>query len=120
MALTKAEALALLGREIPAAQAPALDSADLDDLVALMAVRDAAGNAPRDAAWAETYDRGLLAYAAMRAWERKAARVAGLVTFTADGASINAGELHLQCLRMAKRYRSRLSGSVAVAPAVTP
>ena len=109
--LTKPEALALLAREVPASAPPVLDSNDLDDLVLLMRCRDAAGLTPADAGYVDSYDRVLLPWAAAKAWDRKAARVANLETFTADGATHNAGDLHVQCLRMARQYRARCHGS---------
>lgn len=112
--LTKAEAKALLSREVPVAQPPVLDDADLEDLVAQMVTLDAEGRWPTEADWEESYDRTQLNFAAYKAWDRKAGRVANLETFTADGATHNAGELHKQCLRMKRQYLSRCSGSATV------
>lgn len=117
MSLSKVEAIALLSREVPVAQAPVLDSGDLDDLVALMAAPDADDREPADDDWEPTYDRKRLNYAAAAAFERKAGRVANLVTMNADGGQINAGELHKQLLTMARRYRAKCAGSVAVGSA---
>lgn len=115
MALTKAEAIALLSREVPVASEPVLDSDDLDDLVACMAVPDPDGLAPAEDDWEETYDRTRLPYAAAAAYERKAGRVANLVsTVVPFQGSFTAGELHKQFLRMAGRYRAKCYGTVTI------
>jgi hypothetical protein len=114
MALSKAEAIALLSREVPVSAQPVLDSNDLDDLVALMAVPDDEDRAPSDDDWEETYSRNRLHYAAAEAFERKAGRVANLASVNADGGVINAGDLHKQLLTLARRHRAKCAGSIAV------
>lgn len=104
MALSKDEAIALLSREVPVDQQPVLSEGDLDDLVAHMAMPDGG------------YSAVWLNFAAAKAWERKAGRVAGLVTFSADGATFNAGDLHRQAIRMQRSYLSRCAGTAGSTP----
>jgi hypothetical protein len=114
MALSKAEAIALLSREVPVSAEPVLDEDDLEDLVAFMAVPDEDERPPSDEEWEPTYSRRRLPYAAALAFERKASRVANLVDVNGDGGVINAGDLHRQLIKMARRFRARCAGSVSV------
>jgi hypothetical protein len=115
MALSKAEAIALLSREVPMAAEPVLDEDDLDDLVAFMAVPDDEERPPSDEDWEPTYSRNRLYFAAAEAFERKAGRVANLSSIVVPfQGTFSAGELHKQFLTMARRYRAKCAGSVSV------
>jgi hypothetical protein len=115
MALSKAEAIALLSREVPVSAEPVLDEDDLEDLAALMAVPDEDGRAPSDDDWVPTYTRNRLAYAAAEAFERKAGRVANLSSIVVPfQGTFSAGELHTQFLTMARRYRAKCYGTATV------
>jgi hypothetical protein len=115
MALSKAEAIVLLSREVPVSAEPVLDVDDLEDLVALMAVPDDEDRAPSDEDWVPTYSRNRLAFAAADAFERKAGRVANLSSVVVPfQGSFTAGELHKQFLTMARRYRAKCYGTATV------
>ena len=63
-------------------------------------------------AWAETWD---LRAAAHDGWLLKAAKCAGRVDFTDEGAQFRRSQIHAMCLEMADRYRRRGAGSVTIA-----
>jgi hypothetical protein len=61
--------------------------------------------------WAPTYD---LDFAAMLAWERKAAIATSRYDFTTDGQTFRRGQVAAACREQAERYRRRRSGTTRV------
>lgn len=94
---------------VAADKAPTLTDGEVDDLVAVAAVPDADGLPTGDGSWTPTYD---LRRAAAEGWRWKASKVAHMTSFSADGASINKGDLLDHCERMVKMYGGKRLGSV--------
>lgn len=102
--MDRTEALARLGRMVASDQRPVLSDADLGDVLDGAATIDADGYRPTDPGYTPTWD---LDRAAAEGWTRKAGRVAGDFSFSADGASFNKGDVLAHCEAMAATYRAR-------------
>lgn len=102
--MNEAEARARLERMIAWEETPALSSVDVDLLLAMSQRRDEAGRAYGDAGWEPTYN---LNVGAAEGWRWKAARAASMVTFSADGTSMNKGDIIANCEKMAAKYMGR-------------
>ena len=102
--MTRTEALTTLGRMVAADSRPALTEADLGDLLDEFAVVDAEGRAPTEAGWLGAW---ALNPAAAEGWRRKAGRVAGDFSFSADDARYDKGAVMAQCERMAALYAAK-------------
>ena len=101
-----ADAAARIGRMTDSAVKPLLDAGDLSDLVALAKRADRYRRFPSDASWEPTYDYD---YAAAEGWRRKASRVAGAFSFTADGSTFNKNEVFDHCMSMAEKFANRVT-----------
>lgn len=110
--MTREEARTKLTVMVAAGSPPVLSTDDLDYLLDESLVVDEDGLAPADTGYVETFD---LAWAAAEAYELKAARVAGAVDFTSEGATFKPSVTAAQLMSMATRWRSRSSlGGVQV------
>lgn len=78
----------------------------LSDYIEAWALRDANGLEPTDVGWIPTYD---LPAAAADVWEEKGAAAVGNFDFAADGGSFTRSQVHLQCMQMARHFKSRAS-----------
>ena len=101
-----AEWIAALRRMIAEPTITAYSDATLSDYIEAWAVRDSTGLEPADTGWTPTYD---LPAAAADVWEEKAAAAVGNFDFNADGGSFSRSQVHLQCMQMARHYKSRAS-----------
>lgn len=107
----------LLKRMTAAAREPVLDDADIDALLALASIPDAAGLHATDAGWTATYD---LNYAAAEGWRWKAGEAAASYAFTMDGDSPERSFLMIRCEKMAQAYRDKIVTSVPVTADASP
>lgn len=112
------QAQAELSLDLQPAAPPALSNDEQAVLLAMMAIPDSAGVAPDGNGWVPTYDPALLTRAVYRGLQAKAAKVAGKLTYTADGQTYQAGELADQLGRQLQRVATRLNGS-AGGPVIT-
>ncbi len=90
---------------------PALSEADLGELLAAVALEDAAGLAPLNEEWTPTYD---LNAAASAAWLIKAARVSMTVEVDPPGSGIVTSKVFDNCRAMARVYAAKRKVSIAV------
>lgn len=109
--LTAEQAEAALQLDLQPDRPPSLTVEEQAALLALAAVYDSAGLAPGAVGWVPTYSERFLPYAVCRGLQAKAAKVAGLLTFTADGATHNAGELAAQLRAQADAVAKRMNGT---------
>ena len=101
-----------LARMTAATEAPALNDADLDELLRGARRIDAAGLPPTDTAWTPTYD---LNAAAAEGWRWKQARVAGTqIRESFDGDYGSADFRALEFARIAQYYEHKQVGSVRI------
>ena len=110
---TTASALDKLGRMVDASGNPPLTREDLNDLLEDARLPDALGRRPGMDGYAPTFD---LNRAAMEGWRRKAGRVAGNFSFSADNANYNKGEVLAHMEAMVAQYAAKVHGSTAMAP----
>ena len=108
---TRDDALDKLGRMVSATEAPVLSREDLGDLLDEARIPDELGRRPGTDGYVERFD---LNRAAMEGWRRKAGRVAGNFTFSADNASYNKGEVLAHMEAMVAQYAAKVHGSVGV------
>lgn len=108
--MTDPEALARLTLMVSATSVPTLDNTELADLLELARRADRYGLYPSDTGWTGTFD---LNSAAAEGWRRKAGKVAGAFSFTADGDSYSEAQVYAQCLQMAAQYGKRTVASVS-------
>ena len=109
MAITAPEARARLERMVAASAVPALEPAEVDDLMLLAARNDSADMPPGDPDWAPTY---ALNAAAAEGWRWKAGKVAGAVTLGQDGSTINRSDMHKACIAQAAYYDAMKNDTV--------
>lgn len=109
--MEQATARARLKAMTAADSAPVLSADELSSLLSLSTTLDAAGRAPTDTAWVETYD---LNRAAAEGWRWKAAKLAAAYDFTADGATYNRSQAVEQCQKMVAQYAGRVVSSIPV------
>lgn len=83
---------------------PTLSEDDLNDLLAVTALEDAAGLAPVNEEWTPTYD---LSAAAAAAWLIKAGRASTLVEVDPPGSGIVTSKVFDNCRAMARIYAAR-------------
>lgn len=107
---TRDDALDKLRRMVDADGAPPLSREDLGDLLDDARQPDGLGRRPGLDGYVETFD---LNRAAMEGWRRKAGRVAGHFTFTADNASYNKGEILAHMEAMVAQYAAKVHGSTS-------
>lgn len=89
---------------------PSLQLYEVEAIVERSARPDGEGNAPGTDGWTATYD---LNAATAMAWERKAAMVAtSKFDVTVDGQTLRRSQVYEHCMAEAKRYRSRIVGTV--------
>lgn len=100
----RAEARARLSSYADAAGRVPLSDGDLDTCLRDAAVPDSDGRTVDDPDWAGAWD---MDYAAGRAWDLKAGRVATDFTFSADDASYSKDTVMAKCLAMAQTYYGR-------------
>lgn len=124
--LNAAQARARLERMLQWQAAPALTSAEVDDLMTLVPqMADASGVRPGEAGYTPTYSAYTAAYreAAATGWEWKAGKVAGQFdAATGTGTKFDRSQAHAMCLAMAASYgggggRGATLGSVRIATA---
>lgn len=87
---------------------PTLTEADMNELLAIAALKDADGLPPVDEEWTPTYD---LNTAAAKAWLIKAGRAAAMVD--APEAGMVTSKVFDNCRAMARIYASRRTASVS-------
>lgn len=104
VAAAQEKARAWLRVQTDAAGRVPLSTEDLDVCLAEAAIPDRDGLLVDDPEWAGHWD---LNYAAGRAWDVKATRVATDFTFSADDASYSKDTVMAKCLAMAQRFYSR-------------
>lgn len=107
--MTEAEARARLERMVQASEAPALTTAEVDDLVALAARPDIAGLLRGVTGWIPTWD---LTAAVAEGWRWKAAKAARDYDFSADGQTFARSQQRQAFLEMAGQYTDRRIRSV--------
>lgn len=89
---------------------PALQLYEVEAIVERSARPDGEGNPPGTDGWTATYD---LNAATAMAWERKAAMAAASkFDVTVDGQTLRRSQVYEHCMAEAKRYRSRIVGTV--------
>ncbi|MBK8305438.1 MAG: hypothetical protein WBC19_13410 [Pyrinomonadaceae bacterium] len=88
---------------------PTLTEDDLDELLAVAALKDADGLTPEEAEWTPTYD---LNTAAAQAWLIKAARAAAMVDTPEAG--MVTSKVFDNCRAMARIYASKRTASVSI------
>ena len=89
---------------------PKLTLSTVGQIVDRCARADADGNTVGSDGWTATYD---LNAATAMAWERKAAMVAASkFDVTVDGQTLRRSQVYEHCMAQAKRYRSRIVGTV--------
>jgi len=88
---------------------PTLTEDELDDLLAIAAVKDADGLTPEEAEWTPTYD---LNTAAARGWLIKAGRAAA--TVDEPEAGMVTSKVFDNCRSMARIYASKRTASVLI------
>lgn len=112
--MTEAEARARLERMTAAGSDPVLSGDELDDLLAMCRLADAAGRAPADPDWAPTWD---LNRAAAEGWRWKAGKAAARFDADTDGTRLSRSQITEHCLAMAAQYARRVVTSVPLAGA---
>ncbi len=105
--MTAAEARARLQRHTQADQAPALTAAEVDDLLAMARVADAAGVAVDAVGYLETWTDAGLEAAAVMGWLWKA----GKAKFDVKAGTTEAkrSQVAEMCRQMAAEYRGRIA-----------
>jgi hypothetical protein len=88
---------------------PQLTGGELDRLLEMSKVADAAGNAPSSSDWDPTYD---LNRAAQMGWEAKAGKSADHHQISIGDRTQATQQVHDQCLKMAAMYRRRRMGTI--------
>jgi hypothetical protein len=88
--------------------APVLSPDEIELLLTMHRLADAAGVAPGAEGWVPTWD---LNRAALEGWRWKAGKAAGSFDFQADGASYNRSQILEHCERMIAQYRRRANSS---------
>lgn len=106
-AITRDDAIILVGEQAASDQPPTLTPEQIGGLVDRSARMDADGNVVGSDDWAETYD---LNAATALAWERKAALTATKFDATIDGQTLRREQLYKHCVAEAQRYRNRIVG----------
>jgi hypothetical protein len=92
---------------------PALQEADLQQLLAEFARPDSEGRPPTDLNWTPAYDYNA---AAAEGWRWKAARASEMIAADLDGAKLSAEQLFEHCERMIGVYAKRVRSTVSVSP----
>ena len=82
---------------------PALTESEVGELLEAAKRTDRWDVWPTQDGWEPTWD---LHWAASEGWLAKAAKVAGDFDFTSDGQTLDRGQVHAHCLRMARHYGS--------------
>lgn len=100
----RTEALARLGRMTASDQRPVLPADELDDLLDAARVADRDGNLVTDPGYVPTWN---LNAAAAEGWRRKAGKVAGDFTFSADDARYDKGAVLASMERMVAMYAAK-------------
>lgn len=88
---------------------PTLSEADLDGILAVVAMEDVDGLPPDDSGWTPTYD---LNAAAAAAWLVKAARASVLTEVDPPGSGIFTSKVFDNCRAMARIYAAKRSATV--------
>ncbi len=90
---------------------PLLSQEDLEELLALSALKDASGLAPLHEQWSPTYD---INAAAVAGWLIKAGRVAATVEIDPPGSGIFTSKVFENCRTMARLYAAKRKVSLTV------
>jgi hypothetical protein len=107
--VTETEASESVAAMVAADSEPVLNEVEVAYLVELARRPDPDGLLPGDVGWRGAYN---LSAAAAEGWRRKAGKVAGQFSFSADGQTFHRAEMYKACLDMAQRYANRIAGSV--------
>jgi hypothetical protein len=101
----------LLKRMVAWDQTPKLTDTDIESLLDMARRADTSGEPITSDDWVPTFN---LNAAAAEGWRWKAAEVANLTQFSADGASYHDEQLLAHCTAMARQYASRVAGTLSV------
>lgn len=108
--LSRSNAVAVVTDQAATDLEPALQLYEVEAIVERSARTDTDGNTPDTDGWTSTYD---LNAATAMAWERKAALTASSkFDVTVDGQTLRRSQVYEHCMAEAKRYRSRIVGTV--------
>lgn len=117
--MTAAEARAAIEHLTQWQADPALTSAEVDWLLTQALTTDAAGAAPGDAAYADTYTTASVNHAVALGFDLKAAKVAGAYDVKAGGAEARLSQQATQLAARGRRYRAAGGiGSIALTTAI--
>ena len=98
------EVLQIVERNASPASTPAIDYAELDDIISRSAVVDADGHTPGSDDWVETYDVNA---AIAQVWEAKAAAVANRFDINIDRQGMSRSQMVAHFTMMADRFNAR-------------
>ena len=93
-----------------AATEPLLSDLEIDNLLTQFSIVDADGYDPTEVEWTPTYN---LRAAACEGWRWKMGKCSDLVSTDLDGDRMSSNQLFDHCERMARKYASAASPSVA-------
>lgn len=90
---------------------PTLSEGEIDDLLEIFRVPDAAGILPGETGWEPTYR---LNAAAAEGWTWKAGKASEMISVDLDDERMSANQIFEHCERMAQRYKRKISGTITV------
>ena len=99
--MNQVEARARLALLVDASNEPVLGAPDLDDLLRRSRVADAAGYAPDDVGYEDTWN---LNHAASLGWKIKAGRLTNAYLFMSGGKMLSRNQMYDHCMAMSRRY----------------
>ena len=115
MAIPPARLRLRLSNMVAANTEPVLTMDELDELLAMTALRDADGLAPSDALWTPTYN---LNRAAVEGWRWKAGKASDTSSVRTGDLTFEDASIYTHCEKMIAQYQRKLFSSVSVAPLV--